>query len=168
MGNLSTELRSMARGAGLCNKWFGEWKDNTETDILFDMYKRGIDFSISHDWISNDFIKRNWSKEVLQRNNIFVDDINISCESPKGTIIINGDSNILISFSDYDAADVYVRHNSKVHFTINSHARIMINVYDNASIVLDNSDSAIVSVFNHSNPSNVKDIGSIKSNITQY
>lgn len=46
MGNLSLELKEMARNNGLCDKWFGEWVDESDDATLFDKYKRGIDFSI--------------------------------------------------------------------------------------------------------------------------
>lgn len=44
MKELSIELRKMAREQGLCDQWFGEWKDDSDSTTLFDKYKRGIDF----------------------------------------------------------------------------------------------------------------------------
>jgi hypothetical protein len=66
MKELSIELRNMAREAGLCDQWFGEWNDDSDNTTLFDKYKRGIDFCIEHGYPTNEFIKSHWDKEMLR------------------------------------------------------------------------------------------------------
>ena len=159
MGNLSLELKEMARNNGLCDKWFGEWVDESDDAILFDKYRRGIDFSIERDWISNEFIKSHWDKEVLQSNNIFVDDKDMELENTKGTVIINGDCDLTFNYSLFTVSDIYARHNSIVRVMAKDHARIMVNLYDNASVKIDCDDMAKVYVYQHSKDSKIVSIG---------
>lgn len=159
MENLSLELRKMARKAGLCDRWFSEWKKDETDESLFDKYKKGIDFSIEYNWISNDFIKRHWDKPILQANNIFVDDKNISKDSLKGIIIVNGDCDMTLNFSAFDVADVYIRHTSKVIINAWYMARIMLNVYDDAEVTINSNVQSRVYVYKHSPHSVVKNIG---------
>lgn len=159
MGNLSLELKEMARNNGLCDKWFGEWVDESDDATLFDKYRRGIDFSIERDWISNEFIKSHWDKEVLQSNNIFVDDKDMELENTKGTVIINGDCDLTFNYSLFTVSDIYARHNSIVRVMAKDHARIMVNLYDNASVKIDCDDMAKVYVYQHSKDSKIVSIG---------
>ena len=41
MDNLSIKLREMARKQGLCDQWFGEWKDDTDNTSLLINIKGG-------------------------------------------------------------------------------------------------------------------------------
>lgn len=162
MGNLSLELRDMARRAGLCDKWFGKWSAEETNESLFMKYKNGIDFSIDRDWISNDFIKSNWSQEVLRRNFIFVDDIGFVCDNAKGVVVVNGDSDVTFEFTDFVVADVYVRHHSKAHFNVSVNARVMINLYDHAEVTINSCDDSRVNVFRYSKEASIHDIGDNK------
>lgn len=161
MSKLSNELKAMARDNGLCDEWYGEWKDYESEDSLIDKYKRGIDFSIQKDWISNEYIKSHFDKEVLHRNNVFVDDKEY-VSNPNGVVVINGNSNINIDLSMFDFADIYVRHNSKLHIHTKMCAKAFINVYDNAEVYIESYDSAKVYVYRHSLTTNVSDSGPIK------
>lgn len=159
MKELSIELRDMARKAGLCDQWFGEWKDDSDNATLFDKYKRGIDFCIEHGYPTNEYIKSHWDKEMLIDNNIFVDDKDVSVEMVKGTVIVNGDSDISLKCESFGTADVYVRHTSKMKVAATGFARVMLNVYDDAEVEVDCSEMAKVYVYRHSESSKVKSIG---------
>lgn len=148
----------MARKAGLCDKWFSDWKDDETTQSLLDKYKLGIDFSIDTDWISNDFIKSHWSKKVLQENLIYVDDT-IETDCSGGTVIINGKSDILMRCGMYSVTDIYARHDSRLKVIATDNASVMVNVYDNAEIIVDSSDKSKVYVYVHSDSCTVKDVG---------
>jgi hypothetical protein len=159
MKELSIELRNIAREAGLCDQWFGEWNDDSDNATLFDKYKRGIDFCIEHGYPTNEYIKSHWDKEMLIDNNIFVDDKNVELESPKGTVIINGDSDILTYFRAFDTADIYLRHTSKLKIIARWMSCIMVNVYDNAEVEIDAEENAKVYVYRHSDNCKVTSIG---------
>ena len=163
MENLSIELRNMARKAGLCDQWFGEWKDDSDTSTLFDKYKRGIDFCIEHNYPTNDFIKTHWDKKMLQMYNIFVDDKDVTKDGIKGTAIINGDSDIRLNFGLFDTADIYLRHTSKLKVNARYMARIMINLYDDAQVTVNCIEDAKVYIYKHSPNAKINDMGTNKS-----
>lgn len=158
--NLSIKLREMARKQGLCDQWFGEWKDDTDNTALFDKYKRGIDFAIEHDYPSLEFIRSSWDKDELQSNNIFLDHKGIVCNNLKGTVVVNGESDITLDYCMFDTSDVYVRHNSKVVVNAKDKCRIMINLYDMAEATINCNDEARVYVYKHGDKCNIKSIGS--------
>ena len=161
MENISTELKGMARSNGLCDKWFGEWEKESDDTTLFDKYKRGIDFSIEHDWISNDFIKSHWDKETLQSNNIFVDDKDMELENAKGTVVVNGDCDLTFNYNLFTVSDIYARHSSRIKITVRDHARVMVNLYDNATVEIDCDDMARVYVYQHSKDSKIVNVGNV-------
>ena len=165
MENLSTKLKKMARNAGLCDKWFGGWEDNSDTSILFDKYKRGIDFCIDKNYPTNDFIKSSWDKETLNRYNIFVDDKGITKDGIQGTAIINGDSEITLNFGVFDAADIYLRHTSKLKLNARYMAKIMVNLYDDSEVTVNCVEGAKVYIYKHSENSIINDIGENESMI---
>ena len=69
---LSMKLREDARKIGLCDKWYGEWEDETKMDKLIIMFKKGLDFCIQHRWPSKSFIKQHFKQDYLRRNGILV------------------------------------------------------------------------------------------------
>jgi len=168
MGNLSIKLRQMARKNGLCDEWFEAWDDNTDNTTLLEKYKRGIDFSIEHDWISNEFIKSNWDKSTLQENGVFVDDKNILLKNKKGIFIINGESDIKMYFDGYDTADIYVRHLSKLEVIVQGHAKIRINIYDNSEIISNCNEDGRIYIYKHTDFGDIKDVGTCGSLIRYY
>ena len=166
MENLSIELRTMARQNGLCNKWFGEWSDDCSDKELFDKYKKGIDFSIKTNWLSNDFIKSHWDKNLLNENNIFVDDIGLSLDNLKRRVIINGDSDITLNYDMYCVADIYIRNNSKVQINADDNCIVMVNLHDNANVTVNSKGNSRVNIFTHSDNCKVKNIGTKEAKIS--
>ena len=159
MSNLSVELRNMAREQGLCDKWFGEWKDDSDNSTLFDKYKRGIDFCISKNYHSLEFMRSHWNKDELEKNGIFLDSENSECKGIKGTFIVNGDSNVNFQYDLFSSADIYVRHDSKIKVNAEGESRIMVNLYDYAEVEVNCSMDAKVYIYNHSLKSKITSIG---------
>lgn len=61
MDKLNTDLRDHAVSYGLCQQWQNDWQDNKNQQELIDMYIRGIDFCIEHDYPTVDYIKNNFT-----------------------------------------------------------------------------------------------------------
>ena len=159
MKELSIELRKMAREQGLCDQWFGEWKDDSDNTTLFDKYKRGIDFAISKDYPTLDYIRSHWSKQELMDNNIFVDCKDVICHNLKGTVIVNGDCDLTLNNDFYNVCDVYIRHNSKVKVTARQWCKVMLNVYDNSEVEIECSDDAKVYIYVHTDNCSIHNTG---------
>jgi hypothetical protein len=165
MKELSEELRTMAREQGLCDQWFGEWKDDSDDETLFDKYKRGIDFCIKHEYPSLEYIRSHWDEDELEENGIFVDAKGVTVRRPPLIAVVNGESEVTFDCGDFDVSDIYVRHNSRVRVVANGHARIMINLYDGASATVDCGGEGRVYVSKHGTTCLVEDVGENESRV---
>lgn len=161
----STELRDMARRAGLCDEWFGEWKDNSSDDVLIGKYLRGIDFAIKNEYPSVDYILNNWDKETLRRNKVFIDEKDYVAEDIDERSVVMGNSNMEMYFGDYIASDVYVRHRSILTVIATGHAVVMLNLYDGCEVTVNSTDMAKVYIYKHSSTCTINDVGDNKAMI---
>jgi hypothetical protein len=132
---LNKDLRSQARNFGLCDQWYEEWSDlNCSQQELIDKYIKGLDFCILHHYPSNDFIKSNFDRDLLHKNNIVVDERH-SLLNPM-TAVILGNSKSKVRVNGYSVCRVYVRDNSSVDVFIRHKAHLIIHVYDHASVTI--------------------------------
>lgn len=151
MDRLNEELRTQAIRNGLCAIWTTDWESDKTPQELIDMYKKGIDFSLLHDWPSNEFIKANFDRELLNRNLIFVDQEIDLMDAPSGVYVINGRCRGVISFSRWAAATVYIRHESDIVVLADGHAKVFVRLYDDAVADAMGLEDAVVKVYDRRN-----------------
>ena len=138
---LSIKLREDARKLGLCDQWYGEWKDATSREELADKMKRGLDFCIKHRWPSKDFIKHNFSQDFLRDNGVLVDDRRsypVRDENRRLVYIkeyvLMGDSHATIRYTFRPhMCNVWVLNNSSVRVELKYGAYAMVHLFDNAT-----------------------------------
>lgn len=160
MNELNTSLRNDAIRFGLCSGWQNDWSENRNKQELIDMWLRGIDFAIMHNYPTNDFIKEHFEDELLKQNNIFVD-CPITGMNLNGKVIVNGDCTGTFTFDGFAACDLYIRHNSNVHIDASRFAKIFINLYDDAIVTIKQRDISKVYVYRHSENCHVKCDGDV-------
>jgi hypothetical protein len=131
MNKLNTELKNKAVSLGLCAKWTSEWSER-DKDELCEMYIRGLDFCIEHDYPSRKYMMENFSG-VMENHGIYVD-ADFDEKFVKGILVLNGDCHGDIIVKGYDVATIHVRHDSFIRITITDHAKAFIKVYDNAVV----------------------------------
>lgn len=147
MDKLNEELRSEAIRNGLCERWQKDWESDKNPQELIDMWKRGIDFALLHDYPSTDFIKTNFDRGLLNKNLIFVDDhINLE-KAPSGIYIINGGCSGTLWFGSWAAATVYIRHGSKITVIADDFAKVFVRLYDDADAEVVELEDAVVKVY---------------------
>lgn len=151
MGNLSEILKREAVERNLCAQWTAEWADNSDQQTLIDKFKKGIDFCLDRDWPSNDFIKANFDRDLLNANLIFVDEYVDMDMSPSGIYILNGECSGRIRFEQWAAATIYVRHGSKVRIEADRFAKVFVRLYDNAEAEVVELDDAVAKVYDRRN-----------------
>ncbi|MCR4773025.1 MAG: hypothetical protein K5854_01530 [Prevotella sp.] len=140
-------LRAMARRAGLCDEWFGEWHDDTSDADLIGKYKRGIDFSLSKDWLPNEKIAEFFDRDTLRANGVFLND-----DAPitgNGTFVTLGETNNEAHFNNFAAAEIYARHNSHIKIKASDYAKITICLFDNAVVEVKAQDCAKIYIFKY-------------------
>lgn len=145
---LSVTLREMARSQGLCNEWYGEWKDETDVDELLEKYVRGIDFAIEHDYPSLEFARKYFAskpmKEALHRHNIYLDEEVNLVESNSGVWVLLGKCTGRITFDAWAVANVYVRHESNVRIDAEDLSRVFVSVCESAEADLKQQYGAVI------------------------
>lgn len=147
MDKLNTELRQQAVDLGLCQQWQRDWAYDKDPQELIDMWKRGIDFAILHDYPSTDFIKSNFDRDLLCANLIYVDEHIDLKDAPNGVYVLNGECSGILWFNSWAAATVYVRHNSNVTIIADDFAKVFVRVYDEANAEIVELDEAVVKVY---------------------
>lgn len=160
MNKLNTELRNDAIHFGLCQQWTQDWSENRNKQELIDMWLRGIDFAIMHDYPTNEFIKEYFEEVLLKENNIFVDCL-VGGVNLNGKVVVNGECTGLLTFDGFAACDLYIRHNSKIHVDAAKFSKVFINIYDDATVTIKQIDAAKVYVYRHGSNCHVKYEGEV-------
>lgn len=146
MNNLSETLKQQAVDLGLCRPWTEAW-GNCDQQELIDKYKKGIDFCIDKQYPSNEFIKANFDRALLNENLIFVDEHIRLDDAPSGIYILNGECSGSIRFAPWTAATVYVRHKSNVTIIADDFAKVFVRVYDEADAEVVELDEAVIKMY---------------------
>lgn len=146
MNNLSETLKQQAVDLGLCRPWTEAWGDCDQQELI-DKYKKGIDFCIDKQYPSNEFIKANFDRALLNANLIFVDEHLDFDMMPSGIYILNGECSGSIRFAPWTAATVYVRHKSNVTIIADDFAKVFVRLYDGAEVEAEAEESAVVRVY---------------------
>ena len=143
---ISEELREMAVQNGLCTQWQNSW-GQPSADQLCQMYLRGLDFCIEHDFPSVEYMKRNFDG-VMQKHGIYVGD-NINLSNPR-KIVCNGTTTGAALFDGFAVGLIYVRHKSRISVDVRDRAIVNIICYDESSVdVWNRSDNARVHILLH-------------------
>ena len=138
---LSKLLRTDARRLGLCDQWFGEWKEDMTKQEMISMYLKGLDFCIERRWPSVSFIKSHFSQELLRENGILIDDIrSFPVRNPETrrliylrNFVLIGRSSTVIRYSFRPhACNVWVMDKSKVRVECKYGAFMIIHLFDDA------------------------------------
>ena len=146
MENLSETLKQQAVDLGLCRPWTEAWGDCDQQELI-DKYKKGIDFCIDKQYPSNEFIKANFDRDLLNANLIFVDEYLDFDMMPSGIYILNGECSGSIRFAPWTAATIYVRHKSNVTIIADDFAKVFVRLYDEAEVEAEAEEGAVVRVY---------------------
>lgn len=136
--NVSEMLKEQAVNLGLCVAWAKEWGSPTKEQLV-DMYIKGLDFCILHNYPSNEFIKNNFGK-IAEDKGVFTD-AKVDLLNPSITIL-NGNCTGQVVLTGFASRDIHVRHNSNVKIIVRDFAKAFVRVYDKGHAVIENeSDS---------------------------
>lgn len=150
---VSKELRAQARRLGLCDEWYGAWRDECTFDELIGKFIAGYDFCLQHDWPDVKYVNKHFPKPVLRANGVFCDDS--SAKSDCRNVVVMGRSAVDLYYSDYTFGDVRVRHSSHACVNADALSIVHIHAYDNSSIVVFAEEGAKVTLFVHSQSARV-------------
>lgn len=129
---LSVVLRESAIKHGLCDEWRNEWKDNSTPQELINKYLRGLDFALANHWPSNDFIKENFDKDILVKNNIIVD-MKRSVLNPRICVVL-GSSEVNVRLNSRHPSEIYVRDDAHITIYVHTREKVIVHAFENAHI----------------------------------
>lgn len=128
---LSDRMKQEAVSLGLCAQWTAEWENGTSKDEMVEKFVRGLDFCIQHNFPSTEVMKKDFG-DVIHKHGVYVDE-EVHLRHPK-TIVLNGRCRGSLYCGDFDAGNIYVRHDTDVTIRVDGHAYVHISVYDKAKV----------------------------------
>lgn len=157
--NIGKQLKSQAESLGACEKGLNGLEKLNEHELI-NRYIHFIDFAIDVNWPSNEFIKENFDRSLLEHNNIYVD-AEFERRNARQVVVIQGESKGVLLFDGMTTSDVYIRHDSEVTIDCSRLSKIFISVYDNAKIHVTQRDGASVYVYLHGENCSVESDGEV-------
>ena len=157
--NIGKQLKSQAESLGACEKGLNGLEKLNEQELI-NRYIHFIDFIVEKDFPSNEFIKNNFDKSLLEHNNIYVD-AEFERRNARQVVVIQGESKGVLLFDGVTTSDVYIRHDSDVTIDCSRLSKIFISVYDNAKIHVTQRDGASVYVYLHGENCSVESDGEV-------
>ena len=141
--NIKIEALKRAIQNEICEDWAIKMQNTQTLDELLDMYIKGIDFSFSTEFLSNDFIRRNL-KGKMEHKGIYLDD-SIDLHNQREVVCL-GDTRLSYLGNQFSVSQMYLRDNVKVKIVAKENAFIMIDIFDNVQLEIEASDKANVRV----------------------
>lgn len=141
---IAKELAKEAKRKGICESWHNELKrldDNKKAMVA--MYVKGIDFCLSNDYPSNEYIRANF-KGVMEDFGVFLDD-NINLVNFRRCISL-GATNGRIEITSYGVCEVFAKHDSELRIIAKDNAFVEVDIFDNAIIYVHAQDRAKVHI----------------------
>lgn len=148
MNELNTSLKDQAILLGLCKDWQKQWnKDWSQKKLVQRMYK-GLDFCLKYHWPSNEFIAKNFDKDFLRDNNVFVND-KYSVVNPEESLVL-GTSEVTFRFNSDGHGYLHIRDNSSARITAKNRSFVIVHLYENAYVSVEQFDIAKIVLVKHS------------------
>lgn len=146
--DLGKQLKTQAEVLGACEQGLNGLEGLSQQELI-NRFIHFIDFAISADFPSNEFIKNNFKEELLEHNNIYVDCPKIERRNARQVVVVQGKSKGFLAFDGFVTSDIYVRHDSEITIDCSRMSKVFISVYDNAKVNVVQRDAASVYVYRH-------------------
>lgn len=150
LDDISKEIYRNCLEHNMCSDGKELWKSESYSDLL-DMYLREPTFIIKEKPVSNQFIKDNFEKQLLDAKGIYVleDNISLDLKEKSKDIIIN-ECKGKIDITSPDTI-LYISDNSSLDININSFGLISMYLFDNSSIKIQSNDKCKIIIFSYEN-----------------
>lgn len=131
---LIDQLKADGISKGLCLAWQRKLKTGMSVEELAQLYIDGIDFCISEDYPTLEFLRDNF-KGYCEPYGVFVDD-ELPLLTNAKALVLNGDCKGMLEYDGYSVSRLYVRHNSECAVIVSDNAIVSIDLFDNAKLHL--------------------------------
>ncbi len=154
--NLAKTLAKEAKRKGICESWHARLMKLESKQAMVSMYVKGIDFCLSNDYPSNDFIRANF-KGSMEDFGVFLDDNINTTNFPRCVAL--GATHGRVEVSSYNVCEVFAKHQSNIEVIAKGNAFVEIDIFDDATLTISAQDRAKVHINRYG--------GTINTNPTQ-
>jgi hypothetical protein len=140
---LSKELAKQAKRKGICKEWYSELKTLDNKKAMVSMYVKGIDFCLSNDYPSNEYIRANF-KGMMEQFGVFLDD-SVDLVNVEKCVAL-GQTKGCVETTNFGCSQIFVKHDSELTIIAKGDSFVMIDVFDKAIIHVQAYDRAKVCV----------------------
>jgi hypothetical protein len=144
--SISSELAKQAKIKGICQEWYLILKNEKDIDSLLDMYIKGLDFCLSNNYPSNDYISKNFKGKMESHGihlNEFLDIVN------ERKVIALGKTTGTVKIKDYEVSEIFVKNNSELTIMASGNSFVMIDIFDDSKVIVFASDDAKVVIMKY-------------------
>ena len=143
--SIGKELAKEAKKNGICEEWYQDLRTSDDKDKLLGLYIKGIDFCLSNDYPTNEYIRNNF-KGRMEAYGIHLDE-ELSCTNER-TVVALGVCSGDIENSGFTVSEVFLKHSSILTLVARDNSFTMIDMFDNSGLSIVAHDNAKV-VINH-------------------
>ncbi len=104
---LVQQLKEDGKAKGLCRMWQMKLRTGLDYEQLIQLYIKGIDFCISENYPTLDFIREHF-KGKCEVYGVFVDD-EVTDKVNLPDVVLNGDCKAMLEYDGYSVSRVYAR-----------------------------------------------------------
>ncbi len=131
---LADQLKQDGVAKGLCRLWRGKLKAGMIIESMIQLYIRGIDFCISEDYPTLEFIRANF-KGKCEPYGAFVDD-EIEMRKNAPDTVLNGECKAMLEYDGFSVSRIFIRHDSQAAVNVADHAMVTIDAFDNSRLIV--------------------------------
>lgn len=131
---LVEQLKQDGEEKGLCRLWRGKLKPGLSTEILVKLFIRGIDFCISENYPTLEFMRDNFRGKCEQYGAFVDDEIKERKNAPD--TVLNGDCKAFLEYDGFSVSRVFARHSSEVAVNVSDNAMVTIDAFDGSQLVV--------------------------------
>lgn len=129
---LIQQLKQDGIDKGLCRLWQGKLHAGLSTEQLVKLYIKGIDFCISEDYPTLDFLREHF-KGKCEPFGVYIDD-ELPPTKNKPEMVLNGACKAMLEYDGYTVSRLYIRHDSEVAVIVSDNAILTIDMFNNAKL----------------------------------
>lgn len=131
--DLINQLKADGTEKGLCRQWRMKLQQGMSVEALASLYIKGIDFCISEDYPTLDFLRKHF-KGSCEPYGVFVDDEVKERNAPD--VVLNGDCKAILEYDGFTVSRIFARHNSQGAVNVSDHAIVTVDSFDNSYLAI--------------------------------
>ena len=167
---LNNHIHSGAVKEGICSDWATYIKEAKSKEELMEMYVKGIDFCLEHNFPSNSDLLKFGGSSFLSNYGVYVDAQVNEIDQP--FIVLLGTCKAKIAYNNYTAGQLFNKANSdmkvvindnafividcfdesRTHIQANGNSKVCINIYGNAKVTYKTTGAGIVKIVKKNKP----------------